>query len=715
MSRDYPLEKVRNIGIIAHIDAGKTTTTERVLYYTGISHKIGEVHEGEATMDWMEQEQERGITITSAATTAFWTPTNAQGDESKKHRFNIIDTPGHVDFTAEVERSLKVLDGGVVVFDGVAGVEPQSETVWRQADKYGVPRICFINKLDRTGASFERSFQSILERLSKNAVRMQLPIGEEAELEGVVDLLTQKSYRFEGDMGNKIVEGDVPENMKDEVEKYRSELIERIVENDEAQMNDFLEGKEIPLEDLKKTLRQATIDRELIPVFTGSALKNTGVQLVLDAVVDYLPSPTDIPAITGNDPKTGEEMERKASDEEPFSALAFKLQTDPFVGQLTFFRVYSGSVSAGSYVYNSSTGDKERLGRILRMHANEREEVDTVYAGEIAAAVGLKNTHTSDTLCDEANAIELHKIEFAEPVVALRIEPKTKADQEKMGIALRKLSEEDPTFRVTTDEETLETIIAGMGELHLEVLVDRMKREFNVEANIGQPQVAYRETITGESEAEHKYIKQSGGKGQYGHVKIKIKPMDQDVDEESLPKNVTRKEGYEFINSIKGGVIPQEYIPACEKGFKESMDRGIVAGYKMADVSVDLYDGSYHEVDSSEVAFKMASTLAFKEAAQKAKPVLLEPVMKVEVVTPDKFTGDVTGNLSSKRGQIDGMEDRGNGIQAVNAKVPLSEMFGYTTTLRSMTEGRASATMEFDHYEIVPQNIAEEIKEKRGV
>jgi len=714
MSRDYPLEKVRNIGIIAHIDAGKTTTTERVLFYTGVSHKIGEVHEGEATMDWMEQEQERGITITSAATTAFWTPSHDPENAELKHRFNIIDTPGHVDFTAEVERSLKVLDGGVVVFDGVAGVEPQSETVWRQADKYKVPRICFINKLDRTGASFERSYASIIERLTKNAVRAQIPWGEEENMKGIIDLLNMKAYSFEGEMGNKIVEHEVPEELKADAEKFRAELIEKIVENDETQMEAFLEGEEVPVEDLKKTLRAAVIANKVVPVFTGTALKNIGVQLLLDAVVEYLPSPLDIPAITGIDPKNGEEDERKASDEEPFAALAFKLQTDPFVGQLTYFRVYSGTVSSGSYIYNATTGKKERLGRILRMHANDREEVKTVYAGEIAAAVGLKDTHTSDTLCDEADPIELHKIEFAEPVISLRIEPKTKADQEKMGMALKKLSDEDPTFRVTSDEETLETIISGMGELHLEVLVDRMKREFTVEANVGKPQVAYRETIQSSGEADYKYIKQSGGKGQYGHVKIRIAPMDLDVDEENLPKNTKRKDGMEFTNSIKGGVIPNEFIPAVEKGIKESMDRGIVAGYKMVDISTELYDGSSHDVDSSEIAFKMAAAFAFKEAVQSARPVLLEPIMKVEVVAPEKFTGDVTGDLSSKRGQVQGMEERGPGVQAVLAMVPLSEMFGYTTRLRSMTEGRGSATMEFDHYDVVPQNIAEEIKEKRS-
>ncbi|MBU1558095.1 elongation factor G [Patescibacteria group bacterium] len=717
MSRDYPLEKVRNIGIIAHIDAGKTTVSERVLFYTGLSHKIGEVHEGEATMDWMEQERERGITITSAAVTTFWIPTYDKTNESLKHRFNIIDTPGHVDFTAEVERSLKVLDGGVVVFDGVAGVESQSETVWRQADKYKVPRICFINKLDRTGASFERAYQSILNRLTKNAIRMQLPIGEESNHEGVVDLLTMKAYYFEGNMGTDVREDEIPADMKADAEKYRGELIEKIVENDEELMNDYLEGKEIPLDKLKTLLRKEVIALNIIPVFTGSALKNKGVQKMLDAVVDYLPSPLDVPAIKGTDSKTGEEVERKSSDDEPFAALAFKLQTDPFVGQLTFFRVYSGTVEAGSYIYNSTTGNKERLGRILRMHSNDREEVKKVYAGEIAAAVGLKDTRTSDTLCDENHPVILEKIEFMKPVVSVRIEPKTKADQEKMGLALKKLSDEDPTFTINSDEETMETIISGMGELHLEVLVDRMKREFGVEANIGKPQVAYRETIQVPAEAEVKYVKQSGGKGQYGHVKIRIKPLVKLTEEEieNLPKNTKRSEGgMEFVNSIKGGVIPQEYIPAVEKGIKEGMERGVVAGYKIVDVSTELYDGTYHDVDSSEIAFKIAASQAFQEAARKANPALLEPIMKVEIVTPEEFMGDVNGNISSKRGQVESMEERGEGMRVVTAKVPLSEMFGYTTTLRSMTEGRATSAMEFDHYAVVPQNVAKEIIEKRS-
>lgn len=713
MSRDYPLEKVRNIGIIAHIDAGKTTVSERVLFYTGVSHKIGEVHEGAATMDWMDQERERGITITSAATTCFWVPTYAHGDVNLKHRFNIIDTPGHVDFTAEVERSLKVLDGGVVVFDGVAGVESQSETVWRQADKYKVPRICFINKLDRTGASFERSYQSILNRLTKQAIRMEIPIGEESAHQGVVDLLRMKGYLFEGNMGSDVKEIEIPENLKTEAEKLHGELVEKIVENDEVLMNDYLEGKEISIEALKALLRKAVIANEVVPVFTGSALKNKGVQLVLDGVVDYLPSPLDIPPVKGVDVKTEEIIERKASDEEPFVALAFKLQTDPFVGQLTFFRVYSGTLEAGSYVYNSSTGNKERIGRILRMHANNREEVKKVYAGEIAAAVGLKDTRTSDTLCDENHPIILEKIEFMKPVVSVRIEPKTKADQERMGMALKKLSDEDPTFTISTDSETMETIISGMGELHLDILVERMKREFKVDANIGKPQVAYRETIQMEAEADHKYVKQSGGRGQYGHVKIRIRPLKALVEGEKVAKNIKREEGFEFINNIKGGVIPQEYIPACEKGVKEGMERGVVAGFKIVDVSCELFDGSYHDVDSSEMAFKIAASKAFQEAAKKANPVLLEPIMKVEIVIPEEFMGDVTGNLSSKRGQIESMGDRFN-TKVVNAKVPLAEMFGYTTTLRSMTEGRGTSSMEFDHYAIVPQNVAKEIIEARG-
>ncbi len=708
MQRDYPLEKVRNFGIIAHIDAGKTTTSERVLFYTGSQHKIGEVHEGDTTTDWMEQERERGITITAAAITCFWQP--SYGGE--KHRFNIIDTPGHIDFTVEVKRSLRVLDGAVVVFDGVAGVEPQSETNWRYAEDAQVPRICFINKLDRTGASFERSYKSILNRLSKKAVRMQIPIGEEDHHEGVVDLLKMKAYYFEGEMGNKVIEKEIPENLKADAEKYRAELVERIVENDEAMMNDYLEGKVAGLADLKRVLRKAVIENKIFPVLTGSALKNKGVQLVLDSVIDFLPSPLDIPPVTGTDPRTGEEVVRHASDEEPFAALAFKLQADPFVGQLTFFRVYSGTIESGTYIYNSTTQTKERLGRIVRLQADKREEVKKVFAGEIAAAVGLKDAKTSHTFCDEEHPIVLDQITFPEPVISLRIEPKTKADQEKMGMALKRLSDEDPTFKIQSDAETGETVIKGMGELHLEIIVDRMKREFGVEANVGKPQVAYKETILGEAEVENKYIKQTGGKGQYGHVKIKIKPLPQYDPEEKVPKNAHREPGFEFVDAIKGGVIPAEFIPAVEKGVREAMDRGILAGYKMTDISCELNYGSYHDVDSSEIAYKIAASQAFQEAARRAKPVLLEPIMKVEVVVPEKFMGDITGNLSGKRGQIEAMEDRGD-LKVVRAKVPLSEMFGYVTNLRSMTEGRGSSTMEFDHYAVVPNNVATTIIEAR--
>jgi elongation factor G len=713
MNRDYPLERVRNFGIIAHIDAGKTTTSERILYYTGMSHKIGEVHDGQATTDWMEQEKERGITITAAAITCFWNPTYLpKGDTSAKHRFNIIDTPGHVDFTVEVERSLKVLDGGVVVFDGVAGVEPQSETVWRQADKYSVPRVCFINKLDRTGGSFERSYKSILDRLNKNAVRMQIPIGEESGFEAVIDLLKMKAYYFEGDMGNSIRESEIPASHFEDAKKYRAELVEKAVEFDDQMMNAYFEGTEPSIDDLKKVIRKGVIANKLFPVFTGSALKNKGVQLVLDAVVDYLPSPLDIPPVKGTDPKTGEEITRSASDTEPFAALAFKLQTDPFVGQLTFFRVYSGTIESGSYIYNSTTGEKERLGRIVRLQANQREEVKKVFAGEIAAAVGLKNAKTSHTFCDENSPIVLDPIKFAEPVVSLRIEPKTKADQEKMGMALKKLGDEDPTFRISTNTETGETIISGMGELHLEIMIDRMKREFSVEANVGKPQVAYRETILGSAEAENKYIKQTGGKGQYGHVKLNIKPMEKLEEGGKVAKNVKRYDDFEFIDSIKGGVIPQEFIPAVEKGVHEAMDRGIVAGYKMVNVSCELTFGSYHDVDSSEIAYKIAASQAFQDAAKRARPVILEPIMKVEAVMPDQFMGDVTGSLSGKRGQIEGMEER-NGLKVIKAKVPLSEMFGYTTDIRSMTQGRGSVTMEFDHYEVVPPNVEKTIVESR--
>ena len=716
MNRDYPLERVRNFGIIAHIDAGKTTTSERILFYTGSQHKVGEVHEGETTTDWMEQERERGITITAAAITCFWCPTYLSQEErtklENKCRFNVIDTPGHIDFTVEVIRSMRVLDGAVIVFDGVAGVEPQSETNWRYAEDEKVPRLCFINKLDRTGANFERSYQSILDRLTKKAIRMQIPIGEEDQHEGVVDLLTMKAFKFEGQLGSNIVEVPIPENLKADAEKYHAELIERIVENDETAMNKYLGGEEIPVAELKKILRKAVIANQVFPVFTGSALKNKGIQLILDAVVDYLPSPLDIPPVKGTDPETGEEIERKASDEEPFAALAFKLQTDPFVGQLTFFRVYSGTIEAGSYIYNASTGEKERLGRIVRLQADKREEVKKVFAGEIAAAVGLKSAKTSHTFCDENHPIILESIKSPEPVISLRIEPKTKADQEKMGMALHRLADEDSTFRITSDQETGETVISGMGELHLEVLVDRLKREFNVEANVGAPQVAYKETITGSAEAESKYIKQTGGKGQYGHVKITLKPLEPEKEGVKRPKNVHRDDIFEFIDSIKGGIIPQEFIPAVEKGVREAMERGIVAGYKMVNISCELTFGSYHDVDSSEIAYKIAASQAFQEAAKKAKPVILEPIMKVEVTIPEKFMGDITGHLSSKRGIVEGVDDR-VGLKVVRAKVPLSELFGYVTTLRSMTEGRGNANIEFDHYAIVPPNVATTIVEAR--
>ncbi len=697
MPRAYPIEKIRNIGIIAHIDAGKTTVSERVLFYTGVSHKIGEVHTGDTVMDWMEQERERGITITSAATTAFWIPTYFKGDKKAEHRINLIDTPGHIDFTVEVKRSLRVLDGAVVVFDGVAGVEPQSETNWRYADEYHVPRICFINKLDRMGASFKGSFQSILDRLTPTAIPAQLPIGLEGNFRGVVDLLVNKAYAFEGEHGEKIVEIPIPDDMKDEVAKARHELVEKIAENDDKVMSDYLDGKEIDLQTLRVTLRKAVIANKIVPVFCGSALKNKGVQFVLDAVVEYLPAPTDLPPVKGHDPKTNDEIERKPSDEEPFTALAFKIATDPYVGTLAFFRNYAGVIKRGSYVFNSTKGVQERVGRIVRMHANNREEVEEIYAGEIAAIVGLKSTTTGDTLCDPEKAIVLEKITFPEPVIGIRIEPKTKADQEKMGTALHRLAEEDPTFRVAGDAETGETIISGMGELHLEIIVDRMKREFNVEANVGRPQVAYRETIQAEAEAEGKYIRQSGGRGQYGHVWLRVKPLEPG-------------KGFEFLDEIKGGVIPREFIGPTEKGVKEALDRGILAGYPVTDVEVTLYDGSFHEVDSSEAAFKIAGSMAFQEAAKRAKPVILEPIMKLQILVPPDFLGEVTGNLNSKRGRIEGLGDR-PGLKVIDAKVPLSEMFGYATELRSMTQGRGSFTMEFDHYEPTPNNVAQLIIE----
>ncbi|MBI2625329.1 MAG: elongation factor G [Candidatus Nealsonbacteria bacterium] len=697
MPRSYPIERVRDIGIIAHIDAGKTTVSERILFYTGISHKIGEVHEGTTIMDWMEQERERGITITAAATTCFWTPFGKEKKQDNEYRINIIDTPGHIDFTAEVQRSLRVLDGAVVVFDGVAGVEPQSETVWRQADKFKVPRICFINKLDRTGASFEKSLDSILKKLSPNALALQLPIGSESNFSGVIDLLTMKALNFEGDLGQVIKESEIPRDLAEKAKEWRKNLVEKIVAEDEVLMEKYLAGQEATVDELRMVLRKATINYRLIPVFAGSALKNKGVQLMLDGVVYYLPSPIDLPSIQGIDPKTGETITREASDDAPFAALAFKVASDPYVGTLTFFRVYSGSLKKGSYLLNSTSGEKERISRLLRMHANSREDVDELFSGDIAATVGLKNTSTGHTLCDENNPILLEKIIFPEPVISIRIEPKTKADQEKMGMALKKLAEEDPTFRIRSDLETAETIISGMGELHLEIITDRLRREFKVEANVGRPQVAYKETILGESEAEGKYIKQSGGRGQYGHVWIRVKPKE-------------KGKGFEFIDEIKGGVIPKEFIPAVEKGVKEAKDKGVVAGYPMVDIEVILYDGSYHEVDSSEIAFKIAGSQAFQAAAKKAKPVLLEPVMKVETIVPADFFGDAIGDLNARRGRIEETSDRIN-LKVISAKVPLSEMFGYATALRSMTEGRGTFTMEFDKYEEVPHNIAQEVIE----
>jgi elongation factor G len=690
MSRQYPIEKYRNIGIIAHIDAGKTTTTERVLFYTGITHKIGEVHEGEATMDWMEQERERGITITSAATTCYW----------KDYQINIIDTPGHVDFTVEVERSLRVLDGGVVVFDGKEGVEPQSETVWRQAEKYSVPRFCFINKIDKEGADFYYALKTIWDRLTPNAVAVQIPIGERNEFSGVVDLIKMKAYTFSGDMGEIVNEEEIPEELLDKAKEWREKMVEKISETDDALTEKYLSGEEISEAELKAALRKAVIATTLVPVLTGTALRNKGVQLVLDAVIDYLPSPIDVPNIKATDVKDEtKEIEVKNDDNAPFAALAFKVATDPFVGQLTFFRVYSGTLKSGSYVLNSSKGEKERVGRILRMHSNHREEVEEIYAGGIGALVGMKATTTGDTLCDIDRPVLLESITFPEPVISIAIEPKTKADQEKMGMALRKLAEEDPTFKVHTDEETGQTIIEGMGELHLDIIVDRMKREFKVEANVGAPQVAYRETIRKLAEAEGKYIRQSGGRGQYGHCWIKVEPQEPGV-------------GFEFVDEIKGGVIPQEYITPIQKGVKEAMDGGVVAGYPMVDIKATVYDGSFHEVDSSEAAFKIAGSMAFKEACRRANPVLLEPVMKVQVITPEQFMGDVVGDLNSKRGIIREMSDRGEGnavVKIIDSEVPLSSMFGYATQLRSMSQGRANYSMEFGHYAEVPKNVAEEI------
>jgi elongation factor G len=691
MAREYPLAKIRNIGIMAHIDAGKTTFTERVLFYTGKKHKIGETHSGESEMDWMEQEKERGITITSAATTCYW----------KEHKINIIDTPGHVDFTVEVERSLRVLDGAIAVFDGAAGVEPQSETVWRQADKYEVPRLCFVNKMDKLGADFYMSLDSIRERLNPNAVAFQLPIGAEDNFSGVIDLMSRKAMKFSGNFGENIEEIEIPEDLKETVEKYRAEMVEKIVENDEAIMEKYLNGEEISIDELNKAAHAGVVNNNLYPVICGTALQNIGIQPALNSVIEYLPDPVEAVDIVGHDPKDEEkEVVVKSNDDEPFAALAFKIATDPYVGKLAFIRVYRGVLESGTYVLNSSTGKKERIGRLVRMHANSREEVKELYAGDIAAVVGLKETTTGNTLCAEGTPVLLESINFPDPVIQIAVEPKTKADQEKMGVALSKLAEEDPTFRVESDEETNQTLISGMGELHLDVIIDRMKREFNVEANVGQPQVSYRETIRETAEAEHKYAKQSGGKGQYGHCYLRVESNEEGA-------------GFEFTNEVKGGSIPQEFIPAVEKGVKEAMNTGILAGYPMVDLKVAVYDGSYHEVDSSEMAFKMASIFAFKDACQKAKPVLLEPVMKVEVVTPEEYMGNIIGDLNARRGQIGDMIDRSN-TKVIDAKVPLSEMFGYATDIRSMSQGRANYTMEFLHYAEVPNNILEKIREKNS-
>lgn len=696
MPRQVPLEKTRNIGIMAHIDAGKTTTTERILYYTGVNHKIGETHDGASTMDWMVQEKERGITITSAATTAFWFGSKHQYD---KHRINIIDTPGHVDFTVEVERSLRVLDGSVTVLCAKGGVEPQSETVWRQADNYGVPRMVYVNKMDIMGANFYHVVQMMKDRLKCNAVPIQLPIGAESDFRGIVDLVTMKAEIYHNEDGTDYSEEEIPEEMQDLANEYHEKLIESVAELDEDLMEKYFGGEELTIDEIKSTIRKATIDNTMVPVTCGSSYRNKGVQMLLDAIVDYMPAPTDVPAIKGVDPDTGDEVERPSSDKEPFAALAFKIATDPFVGKLCFFRVYSGTVSAGTTVYNSVKDTNERLGRILQMHANDRKDITCVYAGDIAAAVGLKNTTTGDTLCDEKAPVILESMEFPDPVIRVAIEPKTKAGQEKMGIALAKLAEEDPTFKAYTDEETGQTIIAGMGELHLEIIVDRLLREFKVEANIGAPQVAYKETIRKEASVDEKYARQSGGKGQYGHVKINIYP--------------NKDKGYEFVNNIVGGAIPKEYIPAVDQGIQGAMLSGVVAGYNVVDVKVELYDGSYHEVDSSEMAFKIAGSMAFKNAMKKADPVLLEPIMKVTVITPEEYLGDVIGDLNSRRGMIQSME-ADNGVQRVIAHVPLSEMFGYATDMRSKTQGRGQYVMEPDTYAEVPKNIAEKIMSERA-
>ena len=694
MPRKVSLEMTRNIGIMAHIDAGKTTTTERILYYTGINHKIGETHDGAATMDWMEQEQERGITITSAATTCFW----------KKHRINIIDTPGHVDFTVEVQRSLRVLDGSVTVLCAKGGVEPQSETVWRQADDYHVPRMIYVNKMDIMGADFYNVLGMVKDRFKCNAVPIQLPIGAEDTFRGIVDLIAMDAEIYYDDMGNDVRHEPIPEDMMDLATEYHEALIEAVAEQDEELMEKYFEGEELTIDEIKKTIRKATCEGNMVPITCGTSYRNKGVQPLLDAIVDYMPAPTDVESIKGVNPDTDEEEARHSSDDEPFSALAFKIATDPYVGKICYFRVYSGTINSGAQVYNSVKGHRERMGRILQMHSNHREDIETVYAGDIAAAVGLKNTTTGDTLCDEKYPIILESMNFPDPVIRVAIEPKTKAGQEKMGIALAKLAEEDPTFKAYTDEETGQTIIAGMGELHLEIIVDRMLREFKVEANVGAPQVAYKETITSESMSDTKYKRQSGGSGQYGHCKIRMSP---NVDEDGIGK------GYEFINSVVGGAIPKEYIPAVDAGIQGAMKSGVLAGYQMVDIKVELYDGSYHEVDSSEMAFKIAGSMAFKDAAKKANPVILEPMMKVVVIVPENYMGDVIGDLNSRRGLIRGMEDR-NGAKQINARVPLSEMFGYVNDLRSKTQGRGLYTMEPDGYEQVPKSISENIVSQRA-
>ncbi len=705
MPRQHPLNRYRNIGIMAHIDAGKTTTTERILYYTGVNHKIGETHEGTATMDWMEQEQERGITITSAATTCYWAHSQFHGDPSQikknAYRINIIDTPGHVDFTVEVERSLRVLDGSVTVFCAKGGVEPQSETVWRQADKYHVPRMAYVNKMDIMGADFYRVLRMMHDRLKCNAVAIQLPIGAEDTFKGLIDLVEMKAYIYTNDLGTDIEITDIPEDMKDLANEYRAKLLDAVASEDDALAEKYLMEEEISEDEIKSVLRKATISNSIVPVVCGTSYKNKGVQKLLDAIIDYMPSPLDIPAIKGVDPDTDEETERKADDNEPFSALAFKIMTDPFVGKLCFFRVYSGTVAAGTTILNSVKGNKERFGRILRMHANHREDITEVYTGDICAAVGLKSTTTGDTLCDEKNPVVLESMEFPEPVIRVAIEPKTKAGQEKMGIALAKLAEEDPTFKTYTDEETGQTIIAGMGELHLEIIVDRLLREFKVEANVGAPQVSYKETIRKKVDQETKYKRQSGGSGQYGHVKIILEPNEPG-------------KGYEFINAVTGGSIPKEFIEPVNAGIKGAMQNGVLAGYEVVDVKVTLYDGSYHEVDSSEMAFKIAGSMAFKEAMRKADPVLTEPIMKVVVIVPEEYMGDVIGDMNSRRGQIQSMEATQPGIQEITANVPLSEMFGYATDLRSKTQGRGVYSMEPSHFSEVPKSIAEQIISKRS-